>query len=284
MSSELLPGVNNNYYNFNQFSDESRVRKSGRHRKTGHYNSKNTSKAHNEAIKYNQDGDSYAPSATRKSQKGMSRACKAILTTVLSIIFAVIIKQAMSSALTAPAATYETNGYSVGDLAEMEGVDKGAILRANNLKEDDDVPEKIVMPQQYTALDDAITMLKGKLENTNLNEEDKELLNQVYAQMLTKKEKQDETGNVSTDGKYVYISLNKNINAEDLKLIFGIADGATRKNNNVSPSYSSSEASGPDYGPSGYWDYDTYVFKKGETVKIPLADFNIEFQALLASI
>ena len=285
MSSELLLGVNDNYYGYENFNDESRVRKTGRHRKTGHYNSKNVSRVHSENTRYNKDGDSFTVSKPQKTgKKGMSKGCKRVLTLFLAMICALIMKQAMASGSTTPVADYETNGMSISEIAKENNVNEGAILRANNLTSEDEIPEKIVMPEKYTALDDAITMLEGKLDSANLNDEDKEILNEVYNQMLAKKEQQDEAGSVSTDGKYVYITLNKNTDALTLKKIYGIPDGATRENNKVSPSYSTSETSSPDYGPAGYWNYDTYKFKKGETIKIPVADFNTDFQALLASI
>ena len=184
MSSELLLGVNDNYYGYDNFSDESRVRKTGRHRKTGHYNSKNISNVHSKNAKYNKDGDCFTASKPQKNgKKGMSRACKTVLTTMLSIICALIIKQAVASGSTMPVADYETNGMSISEIAEKNNVDAGAILRANNIEENDEVPEKIVMPEKYTALDDAIIMLEEKLNNANLSDEDSELLNQVYNQM-----------------------------------------------------------------------------------------------------
>lgn len=176
---------------------------------------------------------------------------------------------------------------SITDIAETYNADVNAILDFNNIDEDTDLSslEEIKIPTSYSATSDKIEQLQNKLYSGKLSEDERSEIEEQIAQLQDKQALQNEIANVYTDGKYVYIQIKApsedsseqaqnllgygGINAERLKDVFDIEDGAIRKNNNVSSQWKAYEDAFPE-GPSGYFDYTGVFISSGDTIKVPL--------------
>lgn len=176
---------------------------------------------------------------------------------------------------------------SITEIAETYNADINAILDYNNIDENTDLSSisELKIPSSYSAVQDEIQQLQNKLYNGKLSEDERNEIENQIALLQDKQALQNEIATVYTDGKYVYIQVKAlsedssdeaqsmlaygGINAERLKDVFDIEDGAIRRNNHISSQWKAYEDSFPE-GPSGYFDYTGAFISSGDTIKVPV--------------
>lgn len=173
-----------------------------------------------------------------------------------------------------PDANFDTNNYSLVEIADMTGIDESAIILANGVAIQDEMPDEIVLPQTYTYYGDQIEKLEYSIEFDKLTQKDREDLIAELDEIKEAQAKLDEiaTVYVDEDEKWAYIIPNGHVSSETLKDAFGIKDGVIKDYNGSKLSYTW-ETDNPEYG--YYRDYTGSSIPSGG-IKIPLKELGKE--------
>lgn len=168
-------------------------------------------------------------------------------------------------------------GTSVTQLAEIYGSDADVIIEANDLDGEKMTKSmKLVIPSEYTPVNDEIKELQEKLFSSKLDDKERtEIENKIY-DLKNMISMQSEIAQTYSDGEFIYFKLtlptdetatdtqavyNGAINVEEFKQIFNIADGAIKDNNNIGFKWIE------DGTVMSYSDQDLY---DGDIVKVPV--------------
>lgn len=264
------------------------------------YNGRYTEQAsrQREALRKNSGLDTYqrtTKSSTRKGKKSQKPINPYKL--ILFGLAALKIGTMAYSCSNEPNKTVVINiapGTSIEEVADTYGCDSDVIKSFNGLTEDTvSQARTITIPSDFEhPIEDKIEDLQADLYSDKLDVQERFELEERIQNMQEVQELQSDIAKAYTDGDYVYFQITLpqddsatdkqsqykygSINVEEFKDIFGIKDGAIRKNNTISYSW------GADIN-GGYKDYSGDQLVNGEIIRVPASSISVKNIEILNS-
>ena len=174
-------------------------------------------------------------------------------------------------------------GESIIQVAEIYGSDADVIIEANNLEGNEvEKSMRIVIPSEYSPIEDEIKELQEKLFSSDLKQDEREEIETQILNLQNQIERQQSIAQSYTDGEFIYFKLtlptdgsenhiqakyNGAINVEEFKRIFNIADGAIKDNNYI----------GFEWTEGGtVMEYSNQDLYDGDVIKVPVDAITIK--------
>jgi len=160
-----------------------------------------------------------------------------------------------------PIPTFNSYGHSIGDVANFIGCPT-AIVEVVNDADENDILDKVVIPQPYTKIDEEIAMLIDKTRQVGLAQDEVDKINTKLNSLKEKKVMQEKLGKAYIDPEddMDYILWNDTCKAEDVKYAWGVKDGVLRKYNELEFTYGSKKLDGFGAETNYFKDYtNSYV-------------------------
>lgn len=133
---------------------------------------------------------------------------------------------------------------------------------------------QLKIPHKFELFTGALKEKQDKLYDKKLSYEERSSLEQEIVKLQNKISRQEEAAIAYQDGDWVYFYMNKTVNAEEFKDIYGIEDKALRRYNDLDYGWGST-SNGPFENDTYYRDYTGAPLKVGKIYKVTIDDINL---------